>query len=124
MKIAVATEQGMVSGHFGKCEQFTVFETVEKDIVAKELLNTSQHGHSLLPPYLAGAGVKLVIAGGMGDGAKQKLTALGIEAIVGISGPVEEAVRLYLEGKLESAGGGCHGHGHHEGHQCQCHGEK
>lgn len=121
MKIAVATEGGMVFGHFGKCEQFTIFETDEKNILAKELLDTKAHSHGMLPPYLAAAGVQLVIAGGMGDGAKQKLAAQGIQYIIGVQGPIEEAVRGYLEGTLEAVEDGCHDH-HHEGHQCQCHG--
>ncbi len=121
MKIAVATEQGMVFGHFGKCEQFTILETDEKDILSKELLDTKEHGHGMLPPYLAEAGVQLVIAGGMGDGAKQKLAAAGIEYIVGAQGAVEEVVKSYLEGTLVASEEGCHDHHHHQGHQCQCH---
>jgi predicted Fe-Mo cluster-binding NifX family protein len=44
MKIAVAAENGCVSGHFGKCEQFTIFETDDKKIIGKERLDTRAHG--------------------------------------------------------------------------------
>ncbi|MGE5630731.1 MAG: NifB/NifX family molybdenum-iron cluster-binding protein [Caulobacteraceae bacterium] len=121
MKIAVATDNGLVSGHFGKCEQFTVFETEGRKIIEKKVLDTSAHGHSMLPPFLASNGVKTVIAGGMGEGAKQKLDLLGIKAVMGAQGKVEVVVQKYLDGTLELGEGGCHEHHGHEGHHCNCH---
>jgi len=122
MKIAVATENGMVSGHFGKCEQFTVFEAEDSRVMGKMLLDTSEHGHGNLPPFLASKGVETVIAGGMGDGARQKLEALGIGIVSGASGNVEAVVRQYLEGTLKVSKAGCSGEHHHGDHQCGCHG--
>ena len=122
MKIAVATENGCISGHFGKCEQFTIFETEDKRIIKKELLDTRAHGHGLLPGFLTSNGVETVIAGGMGDGAKQNLNSLGIRIVSGASGNVEETVQQYLEGILKVSEGGCHSGEHHGEHQCNCHG--
>jgi len=122
MKIAVATENGMVSGHFGKCEQFTVFETEGSEVTGKILLDTSGHSHGDLPPFLASNGVKAVIAGGMGEGARQKLEALGIGIVAGASGNVEAVVRRHLEGTLRVNGSGCSGEHHHGNHHCNCHG--
>lgn len=122
MKIAVATENGLVSGHFGKCEQFTIFEAEDKSVKGKVLLDTSAHGHGLLPAFLASKGVETVIAGGMGDGARQNLESLGIRIISGASGSVEVAVRQFLEGTLKVNDGGCSGDHHHGDHQCNCHG--
>jgi predicted Fe-Mo cluster-binding NifX family protein len=122
MKIAVATQNGSVSGHFGKCEQFTVFETEDKRIIGKVLLDTRAHGHGLLPAFLTSNGVETVIAGGMGDGAKQNLDSLGIRIVSGASGNVEEAVQQYLEGTLKVSEGGCHSGEHNSGHHCNCHG--
>lgn len=122
MKIGVATENGFVSEHFGKCEQFTIFETEDKSIKGKVLLDTSAHGHALLPSFLASNGVETVIAGGMGDGAKQNLESLGIRIIPGASGNVEEAVHQYLEGTLKVSEGGCSGKHHQGNHHCNCHG--
>lgn len=122
MKIAVATENDMVSGHFGKCEQFTIFDVEDKTIEGKVLLDTSDHSHGLLPPFLASKGVELVISGGMGEGARQKLESLGINIVTGARGNVEESVRQYLDGTLRTSEGGCSGGHHHEGHHCNCHG--
>lgn len=122
MKIAVATENGSVSGHFGKCEQFTIYETDDKKITGKFLLDTSAHGHGMLPGFLVSKGVDTVIAGGMGAGARQNLETLGIRIISGAQGNVEETVRQYLEGALVVSEGGCSGHEHHGEHHCNCHG--
>jgi len=121
MRIAVATENGLVSGHFGKCEQFTIFDTEDKEIRSKALLDTSAHGHGLLPGFLSSNGVDTVIAGGMGDGAMQRLASLGIHIVLGATGDVEETVRQYLEGTLKVSGDGCHSGHHHGAHHCNCH---
>ena len=122
MKIAVATENGSVSGHFGKCEQFTVFETEDKSIKGKVLLDTSAHGHALLPSFLASNGVETVIVGGMGEGAKQNMESLGIRIVSGARGNVDETVQQYLEGTLKVSEGGCHSDHHQGNHHCNCHG--
>lgn len=122
MKIAVATENGFVSGHFGKCEQFTVFEIEDKSIKGKLMLDTSAHGHALLPAFLASNGVGTVIAGGMGEGAKQNLESLNIRIVSGAHGNVDEVVKQFLDGVLKVTEGGCHSHEHHGVHHCNCHG--
>jgi len=122
MKIGVATENGFVSGHFGKCEQFTIFETEGKEAKSKTLLDTKAQGHALLPPFLAANGVETVIAGGMGDGARQKLESLGIDIISGASGKVDDVLTQYLEGTLKVSEGGCHSDHRHGEHHCSCHG--
>lgn len=120
MKIAVATENGLVSGHFGKCEQFTVFETEDKSIKGKVLLDTKAHGHALLPSFLASNGVEVVIVGGMGEGAKQNMDSLGIRIVSGASGNVDEVVQQYLEGTIKVSEGGCHSSHHQGDHHCNC----
>lgn len=122
MKIAVATENNYVSGHFGKCRQFTVYEVEGKKILGQAVLDTTEHGHGLLPAYLASKGVGTVIAGGMGDGARQNLISLGISVVTVAGGTVGEVVQQYLDGSLEVNEGGCHGHSHHGEHSCNCHG--
>jgi len=43
---------------------------------------------------------RVLIAGGMGWGARESLKEYDIEPIVTDVGNIDEAVRLYLEGKL------------------------
>ncbi|AEY65905.1 ATPase involved in chromosome partitioning [Clostridium sp. BNL1100] len=125
MKIAIATEGNNISSHFGKCEYFTVVEIENKSIKSKEVVSTEGNQHGLLPGFLASLGIKTVIAGGMGDGARQKLEENNIQIISGISGNIDEAIQLYIDGNLKSASSGCSGHEHSHEHNhgeggCSC----
>ena len=43
MKIAVASEKGMVTGHFGHCENFMVFNAENDKIVGTESVPNPGH---------------------------------------------------------------------------------
>ena len=124
MKIAVATMQGEVSQHFGHCEKFMIYETNESQILSvQEVANPAQHSHGQLPIMLMQHGVNVVIAGGIGAGAKQLLQNAEIALYSGVSGNAVEAVYMYLTGKLVDANTDCghhhgddHDHGQHHGH--------
>lgn len=122
MKVAVATDNNTVAGHFGKCEEYTLFNIQNGKVVNKETLNTKEHGHSLLPPYLKEHGVDVVICGGMGQGAYDALVKKDIKVFVGPQGNIDEVIEKLLNGKLEIKEAGCSHHDHEEGHQCQCSG--
>jgi predicted Fe-Mo cluster-binding NifX family protein len=123
MKIAVASMQNEVSQHFGHCEKFRLFDIKDGIVISiDEIINPAQHSHGQLPAMLMQHGVNVVVAGGIGTGAKQLLQNAGITVYSGVSGNVEEAVNLFLLGKLEDANTDCghhhgddHGHGHHHG---------
>ena len=57
MKIAIATEGNVVSGHFGKCENFTILDIEGYSIRTKTVVNTEGNQHGLLPTFLASQGV-------------------------------------------------------------------
>ncbi|PKM69970.1 MAG: dinitrogenase iron-molybdenum cofactor biosynthesis protein [Firmicutes bacterium HGW-Firmicutes-19] len=124
MKIAVASMQEEVSQHFGHCEKFKVFTIVDNAVTSvEEIINPAQHSHGQLPAMLMQYGVNIVIAGGIGTGAKQLLQKADILVYSGVNGNVEEAVHLYLSGKLVDANTDCghhhgddHNHGQHNGH--------
>jgi predicted Fe-Mo cluster-binding NifX family protein len=123
MKIAIATEGTNVSGHFGKCENFTIAEIENAEVKGKTILSTEGNQHGLLPAFLASHAVSLVIVGGMGDGARQKLIANDIEIVSGASGSVDAAINAYLDGSLKSNDAGCSDHGHSHSHGeggCTC----
>ena len=115
MKIAIATEGNNVSGHFGKCENFTIAEVENSAIKNKVTVNTKGNQHGLLPAFLASHSVNVVIAGGMGEGARQNLVSNGIEIISGVSGDIDEAINAYMNGNLKSSDVGCSGHEHSHG---------
>jgi ATP-binding protein involved in chromosome partitioning len=103
MKYAIPVSGGMVSTHFGHCEQFALIEVDEakKQILKKEMVNSPRHEPGLLPPWLAEKGVSLVIAGGMGSRAQSLFQQNRIGVITGImdSNP-EKAVLSHMNGVL------------------------
>lgn len=125
MKIAIPTEGTNVSSHFGKCENFTLVEIENSKVKSKTLISTEGNQHGLLPAFLASHGVNIVIAGGMGEGAKNNLVSSNIEIITGASGDIDQVIREYMAGALKTADAGCSGHHHSHGHEhgeggCNC----
>lgn len=120
MKIAVACEDKIVTGHFGHCENFRIYETQEGNIVSEESVPNPGHRPGFLPNYLGDLGVQVIIAGGMGGGAVEIFNERKIEVIVGAAGDARLAVEAYLKGELKSTGSICHEH-KFEG---ECGGEK
>jgi len=110
MKYAVPVSGGMVSPHFGHCEQFALIDVDEgkKQILKKELVNSPVHEPGLLPQWLADKGVSLVIAGGMGSRAQGLFQQNKIGVITGImeSDP-EKAVLSHLNGNLTTGDNIC-----------------
>ena len=110
MKYAVPVNGGVVSAHFGHCEQFALIDVDEtkKQILKKELVNSPGHEPGLLPQWLAEKGVGLVIAGGMGSRAQGLFQQNKIGVINGImeSDP-EKAVLSYLNGILATGANIC-----------------
>jgi predicted Fe-Mo cluster-binding NifX family protein len=112
MKIAVASDNGMVAGHFGHCENFNVYHVADQKIVKHEIVANPGHKPGYLPNFLNELGVKVIIAGGMGGGAVQIFNEKGIEVITGVRESAAAAAELYLQGELASTGSICHEHEH------------
>lgn len=104
MRIAIPTDRGQVSAHFGHCEEFTVYDIDEnqKKVIAKEVIENPGHEPGFLPIFLAKQNVNCIIAGGMGSRAKEIFDNNNIQTIAGVSGFVDEVVQEYLKGDLVS----------------------
>jgi predicted Fe-Mo cluster-binding NifX family protein len=113
MKIAVASEGKLVTGHFGHCENFNIYDAENGKIVAGASIPNPGHKPGFLPNFLGDMGVSTIISGGMGTGAKDIFNERGIEVITGANGEAEDAVIRYLKGELESSDSICHEHAHH-----------
>jgi predicted Fe-Mo cluster-binding NifX family protein len=124
MKIAAITEDGItVSQHFGRAPLYVVLTVEDGEVVSRE--NRDKMGHHSFAGqphedtapgekhgYGAGAqsrhdsmmqpisDCQVLIVGGMGWGAYESLSSQGIEPIVTDIQNIDEAVKLYLEGKL------------------------
>lgn len=125
MKIAVTYENGMVFQHFGRTQQFKVYEVAEGKVTGIKVVDSNGSGHGALAGVLQALGVNVLICGGMGMGAKNALAAAGIEVRGGVQGDADLAVATYLEGRLAyDPDYRCDHHDHHHGddHQCGDHG--
>ena len=120
MRIAVAANGNEVSGHFGHCENFWLYDVENQAIVKEESSPNPGHRPGFLPNFLGDHGANVVIAGGMGESAAGIFAHRNIETILGASGDARTAAEAYLRGELHSDASACHKHEHaHE-----CHDEK
>ena len=110
MKYAVPVTGGMLSPHFGHCEQFVLFDIDETNrrIIQKTFVTAPPHEPGLLPGWLAKQGANLIIAGGMGSRAQGLFQQNRIGVVTGVmeSDP-EKAVLSYLNGTLATGSNVC-----------------
>ncbi len=114
IKIAVASENEMVTEHFGHCLNFNIYDAEYDQIVKSESMPNPGHRPGFLPNFLNDMGVNVVISGGMGGGAIEIFNEKGIEVIVGATGDAKTAAEEYLQGILKSSGSVCQEHQHHD----------
>ena len=115
MKIAVPTRDGRVDDHFGHCAYYTIFDVLDGKVLSISKM-ASPEGcgcKSGIAPVLRQMGVMVMLAGNMGQGAKNVLEAQRIEVICGCSGDVHEQVEKYLAGEVRNNGEVC---SHHDCH--------
>ena len=115
MKIAIPTRDGRVDDHFGHCKEYTVFSVENKKITGSETIPSPEGCgcKSNIAFVLRQAGVNVMLADNMGDGALNVLNAQNIMVIRGCSGNIEDVANAYLNGTLEDSGIGCQ---HHDCH--------
>ena len=119
MKIALPSCQNKVDEHFGHCEYFTVFTVNDrKEILSEETVASPANCgcKSNIAQTLAQMGVKMMLAGNMGQGAVNVLNSCGIDVLRGCRGDVKRVAEQWLTGTLVDSGIACdlHEHGCHE----------
>jgi len=113
MKIAIASNNGQISEHFGYCESFTLYDAENGKIVSEKVIPNPGHKPGYLPNLLHSLQVNVLVTGGIGSGAIELFNSYDIEIISGAVGKVSQAVLDYFSGKLISSGSICHQHQHH-----------
>ncbi|TFG02823.1 MAG: dinitrogenase iron-molybdenum cofactor [Promethearchaeota archaeon] len=116
MKIAISTDSGMVSAHFGRAPEFTFITIEDSKVVDKKVVPNPGHTVGTIPQFVNQHGAKYMIAGGMGRRAEAFFNQYGIEVIVGVQGSIDEVVKKIIDGTLEGgeslcAPGGGKGYG-------------
>lgn len=107
MKIAISTDTGFVSAHFGRCPSFTIAEIEEGKVLKVEEINNPGHQPAFLPNFLAELGVKYIICGGMGNRAQLLFAEKKIIPVIGVTGKIEEVMGKFAQGKLEAGESFC-----------------
>lgn len=119
MRIAISYEDGKVFQHFGRTESFKLYDVEDDEIISSEIFNADGAGHEALAALLAEHDIDVLICGGLGGGAMAALQASGIEVISGVEGEVDEVVKRYINGEIESTGVNCDHHEEESG-DCDC----
>lgn len=112
MKVAIAVEKGVVSQHFGHCENFYIYTIENERIIKEEIAPNPGHKPGVLPIFLRDKGVNLIIAGGMGGGAVQLFSENKIEVITGVIGKVEKVINEFISKDLVYTNKICDSHNH------------
>ena len=144
MRIAVTYADGEIFQHFGRTEEFKIYDIEDGKVCATAVMPTNGIGHGALAGILEELDVEVLICGGIGMGARIALDDVGVKVYGGASGDADDAVRAYLAGQLDENadatcnhhhdgehdcghhhehGEGCGHHHHEEGHDCGHHHE-
>ncbi len=109
--------EAKVGEHFGHCEIYTLVEIGDSKVMSVNTLPNvpHEHGGCMAPVnYLAGNGVKALIAGGMGMRPLMGFKQMGIDVFHGGGAEsVAVAVQALIAGELQrfstesTCGGGC-----------------
>jgi len=91
-----------VNAHFGSAPYFLIHD-IKKDKYEVVSNGDSQHIHEMCHPLkaLANKGIDVVVCGGMGARAVQKLNEGGIKAYRANAETVQGIIKNYKESKLE-----------------------
>ncbi len=126
MKIAVATEdnrglEAVISQHFGRCPYYVLVEVDNGETgEVKALENPFYGSHGQpgeVPAFIKSTGAHVIIAGGMGPNAIGFFEQFGIQVVTGVSGMVQEAIKLFLSGRIQSASPCRDNDPHHDLHE-------
>ena len=118
MRIAIPITAGRLCMHFGHCKQFALVDIAANGGKATQTTRVTSPPHEpgLLPRWLHQQGATVIIAGGIGQRARQLLDENGVTVVVGAPAEAPEAlVSAYLNGTLQCSGNTC---GHEPQHHC------
>ena len=107
-KIAIPTEGGKLCAHFGHCESFYMATIQEGLIVEETMVTPPAHEPGLYPAWVGQQGVGTVIAGGMGEKAKELFRHENIQVFVGADAKTpRELVEDFLKNSLVTGENSC-----------------
>lgn len=103
MKIAIPTLNNQLTAHFGHCERFAIVHVEDNKVVKEEYIDPPVHQPGVYPRFLADQGVKVIIAGGIGQRAIDLFNQNDIVVFMGVPvGDPKTLVEDYLNQKLST----------------------
>lgn len=111
VRIAIASENGQVAQHFGKCPEYVLFDVADGQVEQRSLLPNPGHEPGVLPGFLASHGVNCIVAGGMGPRAIGLFRQCQVDVVTGAEGDVDAVIAKYIDGTLDLGDTPCE---HHE----------
>jgi len=106
MKIAFSSTgtdlDSEIDPRFGRCAYFLFVDPDDMTFEAIENESMSLGGGAGIQSgqFIASKGANVVITGNFGPNASRTLNAAGVDVIVGVSGPIREAIERYKRGEL------------------------
>ena len=107
MKVAISCDGNSVSGHFGRCEKYVLFEGENGQLKNKSEVKSPPHEPGTIPRFLNEMGAQKIICQGIGPRAISLFGELGIEVVAGISGEIDEVIEAFLKGNLLGSASTC-----------------
>ena len=83
MRVATTYDNGNIFMHFGRSEQFKIYDIQDGKVLNEQVVGTGGTGHGALAGLLANGGVDTLICGGIGGGAINALAQAGITVYAG-----------------------------------------
>ena len=113
MIIAIPSNDGVqVETHFGHCRNFVLIAVKDGAEASRKSVEPPAHSPGVFPAFLAEQGANVIITGGMGARAVDLFKQNSIDVILGANGSIDENLKVFLEGELDSTGSICtHDHG-------------
>lgn len=114
--IAIPLDNGILSSHFGHCQQFAIVDVENNSITKINEVTPPEHVPGLYPKWVAGFGVTDVIGGGMGQKAIDLFHQQNINVFIGAPlKPAKELVDDFLNHRLNLSANYCN---HDSKHGC------
>lgn len=103
LKIAIPTVNNKLTAHFGHCEKFAIVEIKENEIANEIFVEPPVHQPGVYPQFLANLGVDVIIAGGIGQKAKDLFAMNNIQVFTGVMDGSPSGLAMdYLNNQLET----------------------
>lgn len=89
---------GEIQMSFSKTENFLLVDTKGREILKREVIDTTQTAKESFSALLIGQGIDTLLCTSIGPKDRKRLTEKGIKVLPGIRGITEEAIRIFLAG--------------------------